>query len=261
MNGSWNSFDNYVFALFLCVLACVTSFPRLGSALRYRSKQLGVSMVSRTELRPREYRNLKPLPCYGMWNPDKTLRQNAMFLAPEQMSVRERVDGNMIAKGLMPIVIPTELEFGLGAAMKTASTDIVFNGWSGAVITDRSGGLYDNVDKVLANIGPMGAKREIYNSLKMRGSCPSPYHGIVAALDAHADVAVTGLLIEVADRPNKYSIALGAAVMLAKEEVRKNWRLTASRARLIGDQQKSEDVTRARTRPSTLDPRTRNPEP
>jgi len=108
------------------------------------------SAKDEVDLRPKEYRNLEPLPCYGVWQPNKELWQNAMFLVPEQMVVRERVDGNVLARDIMPLPIPANIEFGLGAAMKSASTDTIFNGWSGAGITDRSDGIYDHLDKVLS---------------------------------------------------------------------------------------------------------------
>ncbi len=199
---------------------------------------------SGTKMRPKEYRNLKPLPCYGTWNPEPSIRQNAVFLAPEQMRIQERVDGKHVAKGVMPIPVPSDLEFSLGAAMKTANRAQVFNGWSGATVTDRTGGIYDNLDRTFEklNVGSTMVKREIYDALRLKGSCPSPYHGIVAAIDAFAGLSVTGLLIEVADRPSKYSVTLGAAVLVCKEEYSKKWRLTASRARLIRDVGRSDNA-------------------
>ena len=132
------------------------------------------------------------------------------------------------------------IEFPLGAAMKTGQRAIVFNGWSGATVTDRTGGIYDNLNQAFErlNVGQF-TKRKIYDALRLKGSCPSPYHGIVAALDAFADLSVTGLLIEVADRPTKNTVSLGAAVLVCKEGYEKKWRLTASRSKLIRDVRRS----------------------
>jgi hypothetical protein len=83
----------------------------------------------------------------------------------------------------------------------------------------------------------ISAKKEIYEALRLRGTCTSPYHGIISALDKHADLKITGLLIEVADRPSTYSLALGAAVLVVKSDrlaaTGKKWKMNAVRAEKI----------------------------
>ena len=47
---------------------------------------------------------------------------------------------------------------------------------------------------------PAVCRREIYEALRLRGTCESPYHGMVASLQRFAGLTVCGLLAEVADR-------------------------------------------------------------
>ena len=128
--------------------------------------------------------------------------------------------------------------------MKIANRAPVFSGWSGATVTERTDGIYDNLDRTFKklNVGSTMVKREIYGALRSKGSYPSPYHGVIAAINAFAELSITGLLIEVADRPSKYSVTLGAAVLVCKERYSKTWRLTASRARLIRDVGRSDNA-------------------
>lgn len=83
----------------------------------------------------------------------------------------------------------------------------------------------------------ISAKKDIYEALRLRGTCTSPYHGIIDALDKHAGLRITGLLIEVADRPSTYSLALGAAVLVVKSDrlaaTGKKWKMNAMRAEKI----------------------------
>ena len=81
--------------------------------------------------------------------------------------------------------------------------------------------------------------------LRLRGACESPYHGIIAALDKHADLKITGLLIEVADRPSSYSLALGAAILVVKADslaaTGKKWKMNAVRADKIMKEVRNSD--------------------
>ena len=81
--------------------------------------------------------------------------------------------------------------------------------------------------------------------MRLRGTCESPYHGIISALEKHADLKITGLLIEVADRPSTYSLALGAAVLVVKSEhlvsTGKKWKMNAVRADRIMKEVRTSD--------------------
>ena len=101
----------------------------------------------------------------------------------------------------------------------------------------RDGGFYDSLTNIFTWASKISAKKEIYEALRLRGTCASPYHGIIAALDKHADLKITGLLIEVADRPSTYSLALGAAILVVKSDrlaaTGKKWKMNAVRAEKI----------------------------
>lgn len=131
---------------------------------------------------------------------------------------------------------------GLFAAMKIEDRSAYFKSWSSAVITDRDGGLFDGITPMFAWNGRPNARREIFEALRLRGSAPSPYHGILAALEKHADLVITGLLIEVADRPTKFSLSLGATLLVAKKKFANKWMLSSSRGKLLKDAERSEEV-------------------
>ena len=131
------------------------------------------------------------------------------------MVVKERDDGSCVCKGIVAVPINDGFEPAITAAMKiglNTDTSQYTRGWSGQLITDRDNALWDNLANVFAWASKREAQRNIYQALRMRGTCASPYHGIADALQTHADMQITGLLIEVADRPSQYSLALGAAV-------------------------------------------------
>ena len=137
------------------------------------------------------------------------------------MVVREREDGVCICKNIIAVPINDGFEPAITAAMKIGNaeqTGIYTRGWSGQTITDRDNGLWDNLANVFTWASKREAQRKIYSALRMRATCFSPYHGIAEALDEHADMQITGLLVEVADRPSQYSLALGAAILLTKKE-------------------------------------------
>jgi hypothetical protein len=167
-----------------------------------------------------------------------------MFFSFENMVVKQRNDGKCVCKGIVPIPLPKDFEPAIVAAMKVSNDDSESSGatgykksWSGQIITDRDGALWDNLENIFQWASKYQAKTEIYQALRMRGTCESPYHGIAAALETYADLQITGLIIEVADRPNQYSLALGAAVLVTKKEALartgKKWKMNAVRSKPI----------------------------
>jgi hypothetical protein len=225
--------------LFVTIIICRSLDVTAFSIKAYSLKSRNIQMSSKSDIKPMQYENfrsLKPLPCVGTYENEAGVKYSSMFIGPEQMMVQERVDGKCICQGLVPLTVRPDLEPGIVAAMKTSmERNNIFKSWSGSVITDRDGGLYDNLNNIFTWHSQYKAKKEIYEALRLRGSCESPYHGIVAALDKFADLRVTGLLLEVADRPGTYSLALGAAVLVTKKEFfpGKKWKMNASRARDI----------------------------
>ena len=112
---------------------------------------------------------------------------------------------------------------------------------------NSDGGFYDSLTNVFTWASKFAAKKEIYEALRLRGTCESPYHGIISALDKHADLKITGLLIEVADRPSSYSLALGAAILVVKSDALastgKKWKMNAVRAeKIMKDVRTSDDA-------------------
>lgn len=193
-------------------------------------------MMSTVMVRPREFRQLCPLPCTGLYQISADERVTAMFLGPEQMSIQQRPDGKCITRGLFPIGIREDFEAPLVAAMTWAEQQEelrLYRAWSGQVITDRNGGLYDNLNALFAWAGRPDARRDVYEQVRMKGSCVSPYHGIVDAIRKQTDLVVTGLLIEIADQPTPNTYVLGATVLFTKPAYVSNWRFTASRAKQL----------------------------
>lgn len=93
------------------------------------------------------------------------------------------------------------------------------------MITDRNRGIFDNINIVLKKWGLLDKKKPIFEYLKVRKSATelSPYHALNTALEVHAGIKITGLLLEVADTINEVSLSLGAAVLLSKVDVATNW--------------------------------------
>ncbi|KAJ1408257.1 hypothetical protein B484DRAFT_200235 [Ochromonadaceae sp. CCMP2298] len=207
-------------ALFLALLLDLANSFHSGSSgtrlVRFLSMQ-------KTELKPRDWRNVKPLPCVGVYAPDTA----AVFLGPDRMSCQQRGDGTCIAKGLVPVPLPEGLEPALRAAMDNTvgPEDSIYRSWSGQLVTDRNGGFFDYLKETFVWAGQPQARRAIYEALRLKGSCISPYHGILGALEKYADLQVRGLLVELADTPSQYSITLGAAVLVAKGPVAADWAL------------------------------------
>lgn len=175
------------------------------------------------------------------------------------MSVQERDDGSCIARGILPIPIREDIESALVSAMKSSDQRMnVYKSWSGQIITDRNNALYDSLTNIFAWCGKPNARREIYESLRLRNSCESPYHGIVVSLEKFANLKVCGLLAEVilyinyslylsfyfqvADNPSEYSFSLGGAILVSKVEFASQWKLTSRNFKCIKDVRGSQEA-------------------
>jgi hypothetical protein len=205
------------------------SFPRYGM---FHDKKRDFIMSS-VELKPREYRNLRPLPCAGVYKVSDKETRSAIFLGPNRMSIQDKGDGKCIARGVVPISIPPEMEVGLLSAAQNKDRDNVYKSWSGQTITDRNGGLFDNLLKAMHICPNSNVRKEIYEALRLKGSCESPYHGIIQSLNKYADLSIRGLLIEVADRQSEYAYVLGAAVLLVRNEAAYKWKLSANQFKCL----------------------------
>jgi hypothetical protein len=159
------------------------------------------------------------------------------------MVVQERDDGSCIARGILPIPIREDIQSALVSAMKSSDQRMnVYKSWSGQIITDRNNALYDSLTNIFAWCEKPKARREIYEALRLRNTCESPYHGIVAALEKFADLKVCGLLAEVADNPSEYSYSLGGAVLLSRVEFASRWKLTSRNFKCIKDVRGKADI-------------------
>lgn len=182
--------------------------------------------------------------CAGQFEIEDGYHLDSCFLGPEKMVVTERPDGRCVCQGLVPIPVSGEIETGLFAAMKIDDRSSYFKSWSGALITDRDRGLFDAVTPLFGWNGRPNARKDIYEMLRLKGNFPSPYHGILAALEKHADLVVTGLLLEVADRPSRFSVALGATLLVAKKQFADSgkWTLTSKRYKILKEAERSEEA-------------------
>lgn len=226
-----------------------------------------------------KYRYLKAIPCSGSYAPGgvyseyiramrlKTSveiengyvkadreRLPSFFLGPERMVVDEVLyDGkqSMIARNIVPVPIRSardDIEASILAAMETsvnsdASKSSIYT-WTGATITDRDRGVYDNlVNNFVSWMKRPDLRKLVYDKLKLKGSAPSPYHLLVDVLKNTAGLQVTGLLIEVADSPNAAQISLGAAVLFSKTETTSEWTLdTSNYKEIIRGERSSKDA-------------------
>ena len=190
------------------------------------------------------YLFLQPIPCVGKFEQEDNIKYTSAFLAFNNMVVKTRDDGKVVCKGIMPITINEAFESPISAAMKVSceqpldqKSSSISKSWSGQVILERDNTLWDNLANIFTWASKHTAKKQIYEALRTRGTCESPYHGIVSALETYADLKVTGLLIEIADRPNQYSLALGAAILVVKKdklaETGKKWKMNAARSKTI----------------------------
>jgi len=160
------------------------------------------------------------------------------------MTVQERDDGKCIVRGVMPVPIRDDIESALVAAMQVGSDQpaSVYKSWSGLLITERSNGLYDSLSSTFLWCSKPYARREIYEALRLRGTCESPYHGMVSSLQRFAGLTVCGLLAEVADRPSEFSFAFGGAVLVSRSECAARWTLTRRDFRAIKEVRGSQEA-------------------
>ena len=161
----------------------------------------------------------------------------AFYLAPEKMIVEECVLGDdndvkCIVKNIIPVALRTansDIETSLMAALasfKGQQRRLDLYSWSGTAITDRDRGFYDNLSQYFSKwLKKPELKPQVYQSLRLKGKSPSPYHGLLESMDKFAGLEITGLLLEVADSPTEGSLSLGAAVMVAKKEYAESWKL------------------------------------
>lgn len=225
------------------ILACL-QFGTIGMKVTRSIEMVMSSTLTSVpvELRPREYRNLRPLPCSGQYKVSSKETKFSFFLGPSRMTTQDKGEGKCIARGIMPIAIPEDMESVLlGTALSSNQVDN-YKTSSGLTITDRDGGLFDSLLTALPLIPNSNYKRDIYDALKLKGSCISPYHGFIDALQKHTSLTLRGLLIEEADKQGEFSVTLGAAVLLAKNDVSYKWKLTASQYKCIKDVAKSDEA-------------------
>jgi len=163
----------------------------------------------------------------------------SFFLAPEKMTVEECVideddeeEIKCIVRNIIPVALRTnngDIETSLMAALesfKGQQRRLDLYSWSGTAITDRDRGFYDNLSQYFTKwLKKPELKTQIYQSLRIKGNAPSPYHGLLESISKLADLEITGLLLEVADSPTEGSLSLGAAVMVCKKDYSQSWRL------------------------------------
>ena len=130
-----------------------------------------------------------------MHEQEDDVKYESMSFAFENMVVKQRDDGKCVCEGIVPIPIPKDFESPIVAAMKASTegdNDDVQSvsyrkSWSGQAVTDRDGALWDNLQSIFQWVSKYQAKTEIYQALRMRGTCESPYRGLAAAMETYAD--------------------------------------------------------------------------
>ena len=149
-------------------------------------------------------------------------------LVVEECNIDEFGEEKCIVRGVIPVPIRSafsdEIESSLTLAMKP-KREVVFENWKGSVITgtclfvhfvynftslplttinslyrlpsiDRDRGLFDNFDLLFKKWSLPNAKKQIFESLKIRksGQDPSPYHALKSAIETHAGGKITGII-------------------------------------------------------------------
>ena len=217
-----------------------------------------------------EYRYLKAISCRGSYSPGGVyseylralrLKQEveidegfvkgeremlpSFYLAPTKIVSEECSLDDGFPKCILRNLIPVPIRSGrddivpsIAAAMqKETKTSI---SWSTAAVTDRNRGIHDNIIPLLSRIGKINSRKQMIEEMRLRKTeHPSPYHCYLEALSECTGLKVTGLIIEVADTINEVSLSLGAAVLLSKSEVAKDWILKTSNYKTITRAEKS----------------------
>jgi hypothetical protein len=125
-----------------------------------------------TVTKPREFRNVLPLPCLGSYEPRPGEQQTACFLGPEQMVCQEREKGGCIAEGLLPIPVPKGFEGALLAAMRDSNGQTFLPSQANAqLITDRNAGLFDHLQPETRK----GVYNALRNPLRHTRASPRPF--------------------------------------------------------------------------------------
>ena len=175
-------------------------------------------MNAKVDIKPREFRNLNPIPSLGVYSPPGSESISSFYLGPEKMICQQRNNdvNSCIVRGIIPVPIPDGFDNALLAAIPSydddddaSSSSTYRSNWSGQLITDRNGGFYDNLKQVFIWASKPQARRTIYETLRLKSSCLSPYHGIITAIERYADLKICGLLVELADSPSEYTYTLG----------------------------------------------------
>lgn len=232
------------FLALVLVLHIVFETPCSSALKLYMAGTTGTT-VTPGKTTPREFRNLKPLPCSGEYKLDADEIYSSFFLCPTKLTVEERKDGKMIARGLVPVPVLDQFESALVSAMKSTTegqSKALTRSWSGQLITDRNGGLYDSLTKVFIWSSKPYARKDIYESLRLRNSCASIYHGLITAIRKFANLEIKGLLVELADSPDPTTVSLGAAILVCRKEHASKWKLTATDTKAITESRGSDEA-------------------
>lgn len=185
-------------------------------SVRRTDNSIDITMNAKVDIKPREFRNLNPIPSLGIYSPPGSESISSFYLGPEKMICQQRNNdvNSCIVRGIIPVPIPDGFDNALLAAIPsydddTSSSSTYRSNWSGQLITDRNGGFYDNLKQVFIWASKPQARRTIYETLRLKSSCLSPYHGIITAIERYADLKICGLLVELADSPSEYTYTLG----------------------------------------------------
>lgn len=226
-------------------------------------------------LREVRYIRLQAIPCQGLYSPGGVYSEylramrlktnievengfvradrdqlSAFYLASQKLITETIPDdpNKCILRNIVPIPIRSvrdDIESSILAAIETKNNNSSnMYSWSGAVITDRDRGLYDNLSLLWSKwLKKPNTKKQIFESMRLRGTSISPYHSLISNLNECAGLSITGILIEVADSPDDISLSLGAAVLLSKSEYKENWKLTSKSYRdIIRAERKSNEA-------------------
>jgi hypothetical protein len=229
-----------------------------------------------------KYRRLRAIPCKGLYQPGgvyseyiramrlktdvviedgfvKSDRETlpCFFLAPDKMVVEEMTgkgyeDGTtMILRSIVPVPIKAavDVEASILAALNQRRQEqqddrdgVNMASFSGAVITDRNRGVYDNLIPLFSKwLRKPEARKAIYDKMRLKGNAISPYHAFLSALKEQTGLVVTGILVEVADSPNPASLSLGAAILVAKSDKVDDWTLNSKTYRSICREERRSD--------------------
>ena len=198
-------------------------FPRLLLGLVLLLLVIGSSIAVRLV-------KLTALRCKGKFIPASESKEvSAAFLSQGKLEVLESDDDDS-NEAILCDLMPVPLFDSRGEKLVTTLLTTGLDPYTvGAILVNRDNGLYDNIPWDWKGKGSR-AKLDLYNELQQirieQKFKANPELAFFIALNDVLNSKITGLFFEIRDELSTNSVSLGAAIIVSKNEVANEWKLS-----------------------------------